>query len=226
MELKSLANDPQTVIVYDNINFRDTKRDETLGHAATMRSMTTAAIIKCPELPETGLTQSMQDPSVELKVEDIFNSPALCGNDADRNIGPEITRYLISDAIRRVHNRGVDHVFRDVSPPQMPILDRIKPAKTKFWQFGAIPEDEGSIAGTYAVDDNIFLRQLGFYAPEVPTDQESDVFNRRLWLVHGDQQTGAEAVRPTELAPWHSFMVPHPNASAQYHRAYTLGACG
>ena len=33
------------IIVYDNYNFKDTKRDKVIGHKLIMRAMTTAALI-------------------------------------------------------------------------------------------------------------------------------------------------------------------------------------
>jgi hypothetical protein len=54
-QLKVLARKLQTVVVYDNINFKDTKRDEVVGHKSHMCSMTIATIILCPELPSSGL---------------------------------------------------------------------------------------------------------------------------------------------------------------------------
>ena len=116
------------VIVYDNVNFKDTKRDEVVGHRATMQAMTTAALILCPELPLDGLRQSMHNPAVPLKLHDIFNSPGISGDE----IGPDITRSLISDAIRRVHRTGVNHIFQNSnqSPPQIPILKILPSNKT------------------------------------------------------------------------------------------------
>ncbi|KAN0074986.1 hypothetical protein V8E54_007597 [Elaphomyces granulatus] len=71
-KIKELAKHPQAVVVYDNINFKDTKRDEHVGHKATMQAMTTACIIHCPFLPDNGLTQSMHDPTVQLDLDDII----------------------------------------------------------------------------------------------------------------------------------------------------------
>lgn len=71
-----------------------------------MQNLTTAAIVLCPELSTTGLTQSMHDPSVELRFEDLLKTPATVGDD----IGPDITRNLISDAIKRIHDIGVNQM--------------------------------------------------------------------------------------------------------------------
>lgn len=46
-QLKLLASNDQAVIVCDNVNFKDKKRDQVTGHTDTMRSMTMAAITLC-----------------------------------------------------------------------------------------------------------------------------------------------------------------------------------
>ena len=40
--------------------------------------------------------------------------------------------------------------------------------QTKFWQFGAIFKDKGTIKGTYGVYKSIFLDQLSLYILEDP----------------------------------------------------------
>ncbi|OCK99252.1 uncharacterized protein K441DRAFT_539755, partial [Cenococcum geophilum 1.58] len=52
---KTLAYNPQTVVIYDNINFKDIKYDKLLSYTSIMRSLTTATIIFYPELPLSGL---------------------------------------------------------------------------------------------------------------------------------------------------------------------------
>jgi hypothetical protein len=182
-----LANDLQTIFCWDNINWKETVRDARLGHRAAMKAMTTAVIIKCPDIPSTGLLQSMHNPYHQLSIKEILFTPAISG-DGD-TIGVDITRGLIFDAIRRVHAKGVDSVYPNADYPMIPTVERLPARKTEFWQFGAIPEDEGSIAGTYLVHDNIFLSQLGLSAPVIPTSTDHDSFKTRLYLCHGDQLT-------------------------------------
>jgi hypothetical protein len=113
-----------------------------------MQAMTTAALVYCPELPLTGLRQSMHNPTVPLNIHDIFGSPAISGN--DRGVGNNITRSLISDAIKRLHTSSIDLVFNDSdSFPQMPGIQVLPSNKTQYWQFGAIYENEGTIQGIY-----------------------------------------------------------------------------
>lgn len=76
-----LKDDPQIVVVYDNINFKDTVRDGHMGHLATMQALTTSCLVLCDNIPQdTGLLQSMHNPNrYLLSSEDIFESPSLTG---------------------------------------------------------------------------------------------------------------------------------------------------
>jgi len=187
--------------VYDNINFKETKRDQVVGHKSTMIAMTTAVIVKCPELPAEGLTQDMHNPTIPLSLGDILFSPGVSGNDG--GLGASITRDLIAEAVKALHPRAVRRVFSPVEggPPTIPTIDRIELNSTPFWQLGAIYENEGTIDGTYAVHESIFLSQFALNAPDVPRDPTDD-FSKRLWLVHGDKLTAhhIRAVKAQQLA--------------------------
>jgi hypothetical protein len=108
--LKIVGKLLQTVTAYDNINFKANKREEVVGHKAEMYAMTTGAIVLCPELPPNGLDQSMHDPTVPLDIGDIFSSPALSAS-GDDEIGVQITRSLIADAIKTSHPAAVQALF-------------------------------------------------------------------------------------------------------------------
>ena len=129
----------------------------------------------------------MHNPTIKLHLHDIFTAPAISGD--DNGIGIRISKSLISDAIEKVHSSAVNMIFDGSGHtlPRMPEIDLIATNKTKFWQFGAIFEDEGTIAGTYGVHQSIFLDQLRLFAADKPTDL--DDFASRLWLVHGDSLT-------------------------------------
>jgi hypothetical protein len=96
----------------------------------------------------------MHNPTIALQLDDIFRLPGFLGDE----LTPRISHYLIANAIRGVHAKGVEHVFADSNLfPQMPCVQCIDTRKTQFWQFGAIIEDEGTIQGTYGVHKSIFL---------------------------------------------------------------------
>jgi hypothetical protein len=120
-----------------------------------MKAITTAVIIKCPDIPPTSLLQSIHNLYHQLSIKDILFAPAILG--VSNIISINITRGLIINAIRQVHAKGVDLVYPNANYLIIPIIERLPTRKTEFWQFGAIPKDEGSIAGTYLVHNNIFL---------------------------------------------------------------------
>jgi len=95
------------VVVYDNINFKDTKRDKLLGHTSIIRLLTTAAIIFCPKLPLSGLRQSIHNPIKLLQLNDIFRLPGFIRDE----LILKISHYLIARAIKGVHLYGVERVF-------------------------------------------------------------------------------------------------------------------
>lgn len=182
-----LARHPQAVIVYDNMNFKETVRDESLGHKAVMTAMTTAAVVICPEIPPEGLTQDMHNPLYKLDASDIVESPGL------RNVAlhREIVISLLITAVNKVHPGCIEKLFppgdTQHTRPTLPKIQRLKPNKTEFYQLAGMFEDEGTINGTYGVHKNIFLDQLGLHAPADPTSSEPDDFKIPLRLVHGDQ---------------------------------------
>jgi len=193
------------------MNFKDTKRDETLGHTSKMSAMTTSAIIINRELPSSGLTQSMHDPTIPLELTDLFRSPGISGNNQDTN--QKISKAVIARAIKGLHSTAVQHVFSKTSTfPAMPVMERLKPQRTVFHQLGAIFEDEGTIQGTYRVHDDIFLRQLKMSSWSTTSSSPPEDFNDRLILVHGDQLTAhhirsvkeeqQEAIHPYDRKDW------------------------
>jgi len=96
------------VVIYNNINFKDIKRDELLGYMSVIRSLITAAIIYCPKLPLLGLCQLMHNPTILLNVEDIYRSPSF-GN----KLSPQISRYLITNTINGVYLAGIERIFKE-----------------------------------------------------------------------------------------------------------------
>ena len=172
----------------------DRKRDEDAGHTAVYKSFTNAMYVECEDLPASGLTQDMRNPTIPLRLRDIVTGPAITGVD---DIGPQASRSLIANAIKRLHP-GVGSMFTGDAArlyPTFPTIERLPQRKTRFWQFAGITADEGTIEGTYAVHDDIYLRQLGLKAAVTP--DEADDFSKRLYLVHGDQLT-AQRIRAVQ----------------------------
>ncbi|KAG5294025.1 hypothetical protein I7I50_04623 [Histoplasma capsulatum G186AR] len=182
MKLRQLVKDPRAVIVYDNMNFKETVRDETIGHNDYMAAVTTAAVVISPAIPESGLTQIMHDSTRLLTLKEIIDAPGVAGN--DYGLRKKITLCLISDAVRKVHDEGVKKVFStaDALLPQMPVLDTLPVYRTRFQQLGAIFENEGTIAGTMRVHEKIFNSYLDL-------SKDHTAFSTRLFPVYGDALT-------------------------------------
>jgi hypothetical protein len=66
-------------------------------------------------------------------------------------------------------DESMNCIFKD-SDARMPVYDdKLEPKATRHWQLGAIYENEGTIAGTYRVHDNIFLQQFGLSSQKSAT---------------------------------------------------------
>lgn len=177
------------------MNFKETVRDEVIEHEDSMTAVTTAAIVKCLDLPVDGLSQRMHDSTEPIRMQDIIDTPEV--DEDDHELGAQISIFLISNAIHKVHSIAVDSIFEDASQyPRMPTIDALPVRKTQYQQLGAILKDEGTIAGTMQVHDKIFLEQLGF-------SKNDTVFSRRLFPVYGNALT-TKLVRRVKLEQFNS----------------------
>jgi hypothetical protein len=130
-----------------------------------MRNLTTAAIIICPEISDSGFQQFIHDRTKDFNIRDIFNAPAISNN--DNGIEVRIFIYLIFEAIQKVHESAINAIFNSPSLSLkteitftiliMPEINRIATYKTEFWQFGIINENERIIADIYNIHDSIFF---------------------------------------------------------------------
>jgi len=95
------------VVIYNNVNFKDIKRDELLSYTSIIRLLTTAAIIFYPELPLPRLRQLMHNLTKPLQLNNIFRLPSFIGD----KLIIKISYYLITNAIKGVYLHGVERVF-------------------------------------------------------------------------------------------------------------------
>jgi hypothetical protein len=173
------ARDPQSVVVYDNFNFMDYVRDQTLGNYDIMRNLTTGLLVVSSALPINGLTQSMLRRHVALDARDILQ------NFQQDAASEELSRYFILNAISQLHPVVRTSVYSDNVFPEPPVFETLQAHRTKMFQLGAIFQDEGTLEGTYSVHDEIWKKQFGFE----PEGLDRENFIERLWLVWGDQKT-------------------------------------
>ena len=123
----------------------------------------------------------MHDATVPLKVAHVLLSNGIL-NRGDE--GARISRFFIAEAIQRLHTHAVNNsVFEgyQVQFPSFPVVEQVEPVKAQFWQLAGITADEGTIKGTYAVHDDIFLDQLGYQKAASPGTAHD--FTERPFLV-------------------------------------------
>jgi hypothetical protein len=184
-ELRVQARNPQGVVVYDNFNFMDYVRDQTLGNRDIMRNLTTGLLVISSALPKDGLTQKMLRRHVHLDARSMLLS-SQCQRDA---ASQALTRFFILNAISQLHPGVRTSVYADDKFPEPPVFEALPAHRTKVWQLAAIFKDEGTLEGTYAVHDEIWKEQFGFKPDEDESDSKQ--FSERLWLVWGDQKTAS-----------------------------------
>lgn len=180
------------VISWDNFDYSQTVRHQTLREQAKHISATTGKLCVGHYMPPGGLSSSMFHPETPLTVDTIY----LSGGNSRDDISIQSQRYWIAEAIRYTHRDAVELIFMENQPPKIgprklevklvgwpefPLVERLETRKTPHFGLGPILENEGTIQGTYEVIDNIFQRQLGL-------NQPAD-FDQRLHLVYGDQKT-------------------------------------
>jgi hypothetical protein len=187
--LSRLGSDPRATIVYDNFDFMDTVKDQTLGSVQEMRHMTTAYAFINTSAPITGLTQSMLRRHLPL---DIWNV-ARAATETYRRVGPEWNKQLFFRAME--HATG--DAFRKwrITTHKIPFPTHNKPRlptkPPEVFHLGGIPVDSGTVEGTLEVHEIIMRKELN-----IPIENNDEVFKTRLYLFHGDQKS----VENTRLA--------------------------
>lgn len=184
-ELRVQARNPQAVVVYDNFNFMDYVRDQTLGNYSVMRNLTTGLLVTSSALPMNGLTQRMLRRHAALDGRQVLLSSQFRRDAASQ----ELTRFLILNAISQLHPVIKTSVYKDDEFPKPPVFEILRAHQTKVWQLATIFQDEGTLEGTHLVHDEIWKNQFGFKPNE--DDADARYFREMLLLVFGDQKTAS-----------------------------------
>jgi hypothetical protein len=184
--LKSLVQTflHKIILVYDNFDYNQGVRHQTLRDPAKHICATTGKLCIGQHIPDSGLLSSMFHPETLLTVDDVYLAP---GNDA-KDINQECQRFWIAEAIRYIHRDAVESIFstsqsstESVTYPKFPSVERLAPRKTPHFGLTPILENEGTIQGTYEVINKIFIEQLGL--------DPATHFKNRLYPLYGDQKT-------------------------------------
>lgn len=140
-----------------------------------MYNYTTAKLIQ--QEFRGGLHQGMLDPEVSFSYGDVLDDFA-----DSSGLWKDAQRYLIFNAINSIYPAAITEIYRGAEDqrPTTPHLDVLPCTRTEHTTMGAILNDEATVDGNYEALDNIFRNQLGL--------NKNDDFQKRLFLVHGDQK--------------------------------------
>lgn len=161
--IKKVSRDPNSVVVYDNFNFKNRVRELAGGKQDQFINLTTALLVACPEL-NGPFKQSDIDMTVQFTRKMVIDYLL-----PRRPVVNATSRWLVKHAFRKLFKR-------DIEP--MPIVKRVTFPRSPYIQLGAIFEDEGTIDGVYRLHETLFKDRLDM--KDCPD---------RLILVHGDQKT-------------------------------------
>ncbi|KAI5294856.1 hypothetical protein KEM52_003018 [Ascosphaera acerosa] len=186
--VKAMARDAQIVLAYDNFNLLTTVRDQALGSSRpAFVNATTGILVKCLSLPPQGLTINMLNCHHQLSITGILTAQALRMD----GIARDNARFFIAQAIKQLYGAAFEKAFTNsptkVTPPRYHHIRQLAETHaTTLHPLAGIYHDEGTIEGTYEVQADIFLKQMGFSSEPDAAD-----FQQRLWLTYGDQKTAA-----------------------------------
>jgi hypothetical protein len=138
--LQTLKYYPQTVIIYDNVNFKNTIRDKILGYIIIIYNLITTTIVIYLKLSNSDFQQSIHDRTKNLNIWDIFNTPAIFSD--DNGIEIRIFIYFIFETIKKIYKSAINAIFNNSSSSLktetaftifiIPEINRIAIYKIKF----------------------------------------------------------------------------------------------
>lgn len=168
------------VIVWDNFDFTETVRYESLNKPSQHFSATTGLMIHSQHIPVEGIRLSEFKNEIPLDPYYIYAAP---GNQAD-HIHHKSRLYFFFEAIRYTHPHVIEKIFESNPElkPTFPHFTCLAPNQTVRYEMGPIMENENSISGTLAVMNHIMLQVLGY-------DIEDPEFGQYIQLTYGDQKT-------------------------------------
>jgi hypothetical protein len=183
MKLRLLGQHPQAQIQYDNIDYSEGRRHQTMSAKPEQKAATTGRVYINPFVPEQGLNQNHIDYSARLTYGDILSAPGV-HNDSDWESS---CRYWITHALEETFAISKYPNWSKVGASigavwNFPYIERLPAAKTVCHALFPLHFNEGTIEGTDAIHTAIFRDQFG-----IPEDDIR--YSERLWLLYGDQKT-------------------------------------
>lgn len=156
--------------MYDNFDYQECVHHQVIGDNSTLRHFTTGKLFLGRGIPNGGLRQHMLHNHVQITINDILSAD---GNHHDY-VQDQISKYFIFNAILTIFPKGIQQFLhtdqavicmnnrRGYGIPKMPQLNILPPKVTQTTTLRPITAEESTIAGSYAILEDIFIRQLTF----------------------------------------------------------------
>ena len=214
-QLKSISQRRDLIFAWDNFDWQERVRHQSVGHTHRMHSVTTARVIVARDIPNEGLAQKDFTHDGKFQFDDFAEAPGLIeGDDPSINI----SRHLIAKSINALFPNSTKDFWETEDPRAqtkslnypMPTITLLDTQKTESYQLGPILENEGTIEGTAAAKDNIFQKQMGW-------GKEEEKIQSCLFIGTGDAKSTrnmkslqAQRADSTREVDRHQNMLPIP----------------
>ena len=185
-QLKGIGQRRDIIFAWDNFNWQERVRHQSVGHTHRMHSVTTARVIIARDVPKEGLTQEDFTRNGQFDFDDFAEASGL----KDDDLSTDISRHLIAKSIYALFPNSTKEFWETEDPEThtktlnypMPNINLLDPQKTESYQLGPILENEGTIEGTAAAKNNIYQKQMGW-------GKEEEEIKGCLFLGTGDAKS-------------------------------------
>jgi hypothetical protein len=169
-------------LTYDNYDFIDTIKDQTLGSTQQMVHFATAYGIVNPSIPTQGLTQNMIRRSKPLR-EEVIGESLIAVKD---NLNEAL---WIRQLIFRALDHGIGQAFGDWRkihdiPWPKPSTNVLPCDAQNVIYLGGLAINTGTTEGTADVHRVMLEQELG-----IQIEDNDSLFEKRLYLINGDQKS-------------------------------------
>jgi uncharacterized protein DUF6589 len=185
-QLKGIGQRRDIIFAWDNFDWQERVRHQSVGHTHRMHSVTTARVIVARDVPKEGLSQKDFTHDGKFELDDFTEAPGIIEDD----LSIDISRHLIVKSIYALFPNSTKEFWETEDPRThtktlnypMPTINLLDPQKTESYQLGPILENEGTIEGTAAAKNNIYQKQMGW-------GKEEEKIKGCLFLGTGDAKS-------------------------------------
>jgi len=141
-QLKGIGQRRDIIFAWDNFDWQERVRHQSVGHTHRMHSVTTARVIIARDVPKEGLLQKDLTHGGKFEFGDFSEAPGLIEDNPSINI----SRHLIAKSIYALFPNSTKEFWETEDPRThtktlnypMPAINLLDPQKTESYQLGPI----------------------------------------------------------------------------------------